>query len=159
MTKLMKKQLKEARTCSCGYVGTDFSPKATRCRKCVSKSNAKKNPINNKRAHEYQLKKYPAPKKSVYGWKLKRTGEIVYVGESERTSFRAYEHRQGHRSFRRKTELASLTTREFDKMFEFVVLEDCTEMNAMKRKLREDFYIMKYLPIYNKIPKRLLSNE
>ena len=105
--------------------------------------NAKNNPRNNK---------------GLVGWKLLfnqgiykiteiSSGDIVYIGESDKIAHRNYEHMSGVKTGSKQFMNRPLTTEE-QKLYKFEAWVN--EPNALKRAMLESTLIRKFQPKYNK---------
>ena len=133
------------KTCKCGYEGTDFSPKSNLCRTCVSKQN-KLNPERN--SLEYKTKiALNRVGFEVYGgvYGILEGSKLLYIGESDKTTFRCFEHLQGHKG---RTKFVNFSKQRLNGLTAVLFWKGD---NTLKRKIKEKELIGKLNPEFNDI--------
>ena len=94
----------------------------------------------NKVAHS----NYPAPDKAIYA--IFRDEKLLYIGESKKTSFRLFQHLNGHKN---RTNFDSFTKEELDKL-SYKILWDGTNNSKSDRLMLEAVLIQSLRPEMNK---------
>ena len=108
------------------------------CDHCISYRHEKQ-----KDQHEDEYDNYPAPREAIYGLFLHQ--QLIYVGESQKTSCRLADHMR----FKKRSALVDLP--EYERKFvSYKILWDGTNKSKQDRLMLESVLIHSLRPEYNK---------